>query len=361
VGSQVTPLQPVQGALVLEPTDGAAPLPRISTLAAPELALPGDWQPAISAQGSSISLPSPEGATIVIPTAPEPRESDADASILVPSGAAAGSSPARSWDTNPSGPSLEPTTTEPSASAHPAREATEVIGETVDIATPADTNPGEAEELMVSDMAADSLPPAVPPKAPLGLHAAPVSQAPAPAPAPGSDKPSEDAYGRGISQLLKPIGQVGIKITPPADRFHPDIAEKDEVPRLPRASELFAQEPAQVHGAGGIRTRPWHEQIALWEAPGLAHHGLYFEEVNLERYGYSFGIAQPVVSAAHFFGRLPALPYLITNRPPYHCVYTLGHYRPGSCAPLAWNLVPFDPLAAAVQGGVVTGLVFLIP
>jgi hypothetical protein len=68
-----------------------------------------------------------------------------------------------------------------------------------------------------------------------------------------------------------------------------------------------------------------------------------------------------VVSAAHFFGRIPALPYLATVDPPHRCVYTLGHYRPGSCAPLAWNLVPFDPLAAAVQGGVVTGLVYLIP
>jgi hypothetical protein len=170
---------------------------------------------------------------------------------------------------------------------------------------------------------------------------------------------SEGVYAGEVSRDLKPISQVTTSMAIPPNQYDPDVPDKDERPRLPRAHELFAKEPVQFHGPGHFR--PWPEQTSLWEAPGISSHPLYFEEVYVERYGYSFGLAQPVVSAAHFFGRIPALPYLMTVDPPHRCVYTLGHYRAGSCAPLYWEVPPFDPLAAAVQGGVVTGLVFLIP
>ena len=50
-----------------------------------------------------------------------------------------------------------------------------------------------------------------------------------------------------------------------------------------------------------------------WDAPALCHNPLYFEDVNLERYGYSLRYArvfQPVVSGAEFFvtGAGDALP-----------------------------------------------------
>jgi hypothetical protein len=139
------------------------------------------------------------------------------------------------------------------------------------------------------------------------------------------------------------------------------VPDEDEKPRLPRARELFTTETGRIEGIAGVGVRPWPELVFEWEAPGTCHKPLYFQEVNLERYGWTFPLAQPVVSAAHFFGRVPALPYLMTVDPPLRCVYTLGHYRPGSCVPPSWQIVPFDPLAAAVQGGVVTGLVYLIP
>ena len=66
----------------------------------------------------------------------------------------------------------------------------------------------------------------------------------------------------------------------------------------------------------------------------FCHRPLYFEEINLERYGYGCGwCLQPGASAAHFFGTVPALPYLMTVDCPHECIYTLGHYRPGSCPP----------------------------
>jgi hypothetical protein len=108
--------------------------------------------------------------------------------------------------------------------------------------------------------------------------------------------------------------------------------------------------------------RSWPTSYYLWDATCLCHRPLYFEEINLERYGYGCGCClQPLASAAHFFGTVPALPYCMAAECPHECVYTLGHYRPGSCPPWRCHWPPADPLAAAAEGGVWTGMIFLIP
>jgi hypothetical protein len=86
--------------------------------------------------------------------------------------------------------------------------------------------------------------------------------------------------------------------------------------------------------------------------------------VNLERYGYTVSpILQPAISGAHFFLTIPTLPYKMVVQPPHECVYTLGYYRAGSRAPRRWHHMDlvWDPTAVAVEGLMVTGLVFLIP
>ena len=75
-----------------------------------------------------------------------------------------------------------------------------------------------------------------------------------------------------------------------------------------------------------------------WKASNLCHKPLYFEEVNLERYGHTAGpVLQPLVSSAHFFGNIIVLPYKMGVHGPTECQYSLGYYRPGNCAP--WDLV----------------------
>jgi hypothetical protein len=108
--------------------------------------------------------------------------------------------------------------------------------------------------------------------------------------------------------------------------------------------------------------RSWAEITYMWKASALCHKPLYFEDVQLERYGHSWGpVLQPIVSGAHFFGRLPVLPYCMGLQAPGECVYTLGHYRPGSCAPYLIEPIPFTWRAAAFQGAAWTGGVFAIP
>jgi len=99
-----------------------------------------------------------------------------------------------------------------------------------------------------------------------------------------------------------------------------------------------------------------------WKAAGYCHKPLYFEDWNLERYGHSHGIVlDPFLSAAHFFVSLPVLPYQMGVQPPWECVYPLGYYRPGSCAPWTVPAVPISGRGFAVQAATVTGLVFLLP
>ncbi len=99
-----------------------------------------------------------------------------------------------------------------------------------------------------------------------------------------------------------------------------------------------------------------------WKASGLCHKPLYFEEVQLERYGHEVGpVLQPLVSSAHFFGNILILPYKMGIHPPGECQHALGYYRPGDCAPYMIPPFPLSLRGAAVQAGFVTGAAALIP
>jgi len=114
--------------------------------------------------------------------------------------------------------------------------------------------------------------------------------------------------------------------------------------------------------AGQHELRQWPQITYNWKAAALCHKPLYFEQVHLERYGHSWGpYVQPIMSGVHFFGTVPLLPYKMGIRTPTECVYTLGYYRPGSCAPYLIDPVPFTWRAALFQGATATALPFIIP
>ncbi|MDA1039686.1 MAG: hypothetical protein O3A37_05280 [Planctomycetota bacterium] len=111
-----------------------------------------------------------------------------------------------------------------------------------------------------------------------------------------------------------------------------------------------------------FKPRQFASTTFTWKAAGYCHKPLYFEHWNLERYGHSHGrLLDPFVSAAHFFVTLPVLPYKMGVELPWECVYPLGYYRPGSCAPWTCPAVPISARGFAVEAATVTGLVFLLP
>ena len=108
--------------------------------------------------------------------------------------------------------------------------------------------------------------------------------------------------------------------------------------------------------------RAWPQTTYLWKAAALCHKPLYFEDEQLERYGHSWPpCCQPFVSGAHFFTRLPVLPYCMGVEPPTECIYALGHYRTGSCAPYMCNPIPLSPRGALFQAGAAVGAAAVLP
>jgi len=116
----------------------------------------------------------------------------------------------------------------------------------------------------------------------------------------------------------------------------------------------FDDEPFQM--------RDFRLTTFTWTAPALCHKPLYFEEVQLERYGHSAGpIVQPILSGAHFFGSALMLPYQIGLNPPNECQYTLGYYRPGDCAPWLIHGYPITTRGLTWQGLAFGAAISLLP
>lgn len=113
-------------------------------------------------------------------------------------------------------------------------------------------------------------------------------------------------------------------------------------------------------GSGEYAGRCWTPQLSTWYASNLCHKPLYFEQEQLERYGHSAGpVMGPIRSSAHFFGSLALWPYHTAIHPANECIYALGHYRPGNCAPWLVEPFPFSARGAARQGAFVTGAALL--
>lgn len=179
----------------------------------------------------------------------------------------------------------------------------------------------------------------------------------------------------------RPIGQLQASIAAPTPKAPENLARQS-----------LADAGVRPHFLG--MGRDWCLEPFLWEASASRHLPAYFEEPNLERLGYYYGIPcdgsfsrecsdtwycrfgtrlglvpdepphqflQPVVSAAHFYGRVLALPYMVGVQAPYEEVYGLGEDLPGSPRPYRKHYIPLSLRGAAYQGAAVTGLGFLVP
>jgi len=146
------------------------------------------------------------------------------------------------------------------------------------------------------------------------------------------------------SNDIKPINKITLKIDPDAEQ-----ASKGQLP-----PECPIERTAFV-------PRSWSQTDYAWTASALCHKPLYFEDLQTERYGHTWGpFLQPIFSAGHFFVNIPLLPYNMGVDPPHECIYTLGFYRPGSCAPYMIDPFPLSVRGALFEGAAVTGFVYLV-
>ncbi len=113
-----------------------------------------------------------------------------------------------------------------------------------------------------------------------------------------------------------------------------DLVEVGRVWKIPETCTL---------GSNPYPHRSWCPQTFTWKASALCHKPLYFEDIQLERYGHSAGpIRQPIRSAAHFFASYVFWPYQTAIHPQQECQYALGYYRPGNCAPWLVDPIPIS-------------------
>ena len=132
-----------------------------------------------------------------------------------------------------------------------------------------------------------------------------------------------------------------------------DLVYVSEVWGLPVSCTLGSQLPPD---------RNFVPATMNWRASGLCHKPLYFEDVQLERYGHEVGpVMQPILSTARFFGDVVTMPYKMGIHPMNECQYSLGYYRPGSCAPWTLGPVPISLRGGLFQAAAVTGVVGAIP
>jgi hypothetical protein len=156
--------------------------------------------------------------------------------------------------------------------------------------------------------------------------------------------------------LPKPLGEMSINIRLPNGM-------------LPRNYWAEHPQPLPLCDVCGTN-RGWPLDCYHWCPTCLCYQPLYFEEPNLERYGYGCGCytcccstcIQSAASAAHFFGTVPSLPYMMAANCPCECNYALGDYRPGDCVP--WRYQCCAPCSAAgsfSEGAAAYGMILMLP
>lgn len=238
--------------------------------------------------------------------------------------------------------------------APPQAEAEIEVDETEEMALPAETEPE-------SNQAA---PPATNNRQPRTFQPAPPRNAPRPDPF----VPDDDEANAGLPNTEDPL------LSDEGREAHKFCSE--ELTRLKAHTLDQVDLSIAVNGRPGqdfpvecsidegewFQGRCWDETTYMWKASAICHKPLYFEDEALERYGHSWGpYLDPIVSGAHFFSKLPVLPYCMGVTPPNECMYALGHYRPGNCAPYMIPPVPLSCRGAILEAGGVVGAAAILP
>lgn len=125
---------------------------------------------------------------------------------------------------------------------------------------------------------------------------------------------SNDVAPFAAEPTTKPITSLTTDIRPPEGELPDDVAAR-----------RFAADAAPT--TPGPR---FGETVFFWQASNLSHRPLRFEQAYVERYGYNYGLLQPIVSGVDFAADVAALPVKLIVVPGRREIYTLGTARPGT-------------------------------
>jgi hypothetical protein len=146
----------------------------------------------------------------------------------------------------------------------------------------------------------------------------------------GSDFNAKSVKTEGITALQKPLAPLDI------------LKKTDAISSTPEGRpriESFSPKSMQLKGLPNTPDprylRHWPANQASWASPAFCYKPLYFEQINLERYGIGYSCpTNALVSGGKFFADATLLPVKIFKTHPHSCECTLGHRRPGDCTPV---------------------------
>ncbi|MCS7166326.1 MAG: hypothetical protein RMI91_02280 [Gemmatales bacterium] len=129
-----------------------------------------------------------------------------------------------------------------------------------------------------------------------------------------------------------------------------------------RDQEARATFPADVPVAPpGVtyQGRAWPRLVSTIPAPITAYQPLYFEDKNVERYGWDAGIFQPLLSAGKFYLDVALLPYNLGAQWPWSLEYNAGYALPGDPEPYRLYWPRLSCTGAALESLAVLGILAL--
>lgn len=80
-------------------------------------------------------------------------------------------------------------------------------------------------------------------------------------------------------------------------------------------------------------SRYWPQQLEVVEPYYVAYRKLYFNQINMSRYGWDMGVLAPLFSAGTFFVDFASVPLQILSDPCRCFEYNTGYFLPGDPVP----------------------------
>jgi hypothetical protein len=129
--------------------------------------------------------------------------------------------------------------------------------------------------------------------------------------------------------------------------------------RIPRERINFPEEP--IVSREEYPGRHWPPMTELAEPNYVCYKRLLFEDKNAERYGWDFGILQPILSAAYFYADVVTLPYHLGTSPCrcYDC--SSGLCLPGDPVPYLIYPPELSLTGALAEAGTVAAVLAIFP
>lgn len=117
--------------------------------------------------------------------------------------------------------------------------------------------------------------------------------------------------------------------------------------------------PCAVNQAYEVRAFPHQTEFTV---PEYTCYGrLYFEQLNMERYGWDLGALSLLLSPAIFYADVATLPYHLATDPCRKCECSAGYCLPGDPVPLLLYLPEFSATGVAAEAATVAVLLAIFP